>query len=259
MVTRPPTRALPRWVTEVPLAHRGLWDETRPENSLAALVAARDAGLGVELDVHVTADGVPIVLHDPDLARVAGVGLDVRTAPFGAVREHALADGSVVPSLAEVLAELGDAPVMVEVKNLDRGVGVIEPPVAEVLDAHDGRAYVASFHPGSLRWFRRHRPRVLRAQTAQATLDPRLPAALGRGLAWLALNGRSLPHLLSYEVAGLTHPAVRRWRARGGVVIAWTVRSEVDLDAARRAADNVIFEGLDPQLVHAARSPSPGS
>ena len=247
MPTPVPRRPLPRWLTDVPLAHRGLWSpDGPPENSLAAFAAARDAGIGVELDVHVTADGVPVVVHDADLERVAGARLDVRAAPLAEVREHALGDGTPVPTLVEVLDELGDAPAMVEVKNLERGWGRIEPAVAAVLDDHAGRACVASFHPGSLGWFRRNRPAVIRAQTASVRFDAQVPTVLGRALAWMLLNGRSLPHLLSYDLAGLEHPAVRRWRARGGVVITWTVRSEADLARARELADNVVFEHVSP-------------
>lgn len=251
MVTAPPRRGLPGWVTGVPLAHRGLHGPGTPENSLAAFAAARDAGVGVELDVHVTADGTPVVLHDHDLRRVAGVDLDVRRHPLGAVREHVLADGSIVPTLAEALDTLGDVPVMVEIKNLARGWGQVEPAIALVLDDHPAtRTVVASFHPGSLRWFRRHRPRLLRAQTAKRHPDPRLPLVVGRALGSLLLNGRSLPHLLSYDVHGLDHGAVRRWRRAGGVVIAWTVRTGDDLDLARQGADNVIFEDMPVDEVH---------
>lgn len=253
MVSAPPRHGLPRWVLDVPLAHRGLHGPGVPENSLAAFATARDAGVGVELDVHVTSDGTPVVIHDPDLRRVAGAAVDVRRSPLGAVREHALADGTVVPTLAEVLDELGDAPVMVEVKNLTRSSGLVEPPIAAVIDEHAGRrTIVASFHPGTVRWFRQHRPSLLRAQTAQALPDPAVPTALTRVLGALLLTGRSLPHLLSYDVRGLGHPVVRRWRARGGVVHTWTVRTTDDLARAREGADNVIFEDLPVTDVRAA-------
>lgn len=247
-MTHPPSSPLPSWVTEVPLAHRGLWDAERPENSMAAFAAARDAGCGVELDVHLTADGVPVVTHDVSLRRATGSNIAVGALPLAALGDHPLADGSTIPTLAEVLDELAGAPTMVELKNQRRGAGLLEPPVAEVLDAHAAhgasRAYVASFHPGSLRWFRQHRPHVLRAQTASPRADPRLPAVVGAAMGWLALHGRSLPHLLSFDVGHLDHPAVRRWRARGGVVLAWTVRDVASLTAARADADNLVFEGL---------------
>lgn len=54
------------------VAHRGHAAEW-PENTLPALASAADAGAPwVEFDVQLTADGVPVLLHDPDLARVAG-------------------------------------------------------------------------------------------------------------------------------------------------------------------------------------------
>ena len=43
-----------------------------PENSLAAFAAAATAGYGIELDVQMTLDNQIVVVHDPDLLRVAG-------------------------------------------------------------------------------------------------------------------------------------------------------------------------------------------
>ena len=52
-------------------AHRGLWtDGGLAENSLEALLAAAEAGLGCELDVRPAACGTPIVFHDPLLDRM---------------------------------------------------------------------------------------------------------------------------------------------------------------------------------------------
>lgn len=59
------------------IAHRGV-ARTHPENTLVAFEAAVAAGVdGVELDVQLTADGVPVVLHDPSLQRTTGVDGDV--------------------------------------------------------------------------------------------------------------------------------------------------------------------------------------
>ena len=247
----PPARAdLPDWLVEVPLAHRGLWGPGVPENSLAAFAAARDAGVGVELDVHLTADGVPVVVHDLDLRRVAGVDALVATTPLAVLQEHPLADGVPVPTLRQVLEVLGDTPVMVELKNSRRSAGVLEPPVAAVLDEHPAgaaaRAYVASFHPGSLAWFATHRPQVLRAQTAGLGVDGRVPVPVRALLRRLGFARWSRPHVVSFDVAALPSPATRSWRARGGVVVAWTVRDARALARAGLHADNVIFEGIDP-------------
>ncbi|MDH4143174.1 MAG: glycerophosphodiester phosphodiesterase family protein, partial [Chloroflexota bacterium] len=55
------------------LAHRGDWRRA-PENTIEALQAAFDVAAcdGVEIDVQLSADGVPILLHDDTLQRVQG-------------------------------------------------------------------------------------------------------------------------------------------------------------------------------------------
>lgn len=53
--------------------HRGLWGPA-PENSLIAIYAASGFGV-IEIDAQMAADGVPVVIHDADLMRTAGVDL----------------------------------------------------------------------------------------------------------------------------------------------------------------------------------------
>jgi len=54
------------------IGHRG-FPGRYPENTLVGLLAAAEAGAhGVELDVQISADGVPVVIHDPDLWRTTG-------------------------------------------------------------------------------------------------------------------------------------------------------------------------------------------
>lgn len=97
------------------VAHRGA-SAYETENSLAAFRLAQAMGAdGIELDIHVTADGVPIVHHDPTIG-----GMGIWRMSFAEVRErHPLANGEPVPTLAEALAAIdAGIPVYVEVKAL---------------------------------------------------------------------------------------------------------------------------------------------
>lgn len=133
-----------RWI-----AHRG-WSTRFPENSLAAFAAAIAGGADeLELDVRLTADGVPVVLHDADVDRVT----DLR----GPVVEHAWADlakagvrapdGSLVPRMG--LARLDDAVrLFAPHVGLNVHVKVADPraiaPIAEAATRHPERLiYVA--------------------------------------------------------------------------------------------------------------------
>ena len=55
------------------IAHRGMFDNISvTENSLEAFRRACDSGFGIELDVRLSSDGIPVVIHDDNLERVTG-------------------------------------------------------------------------------------------------------------------------------------------------------------------------------------------
>jgi glycerophosphoryl diester phosphodiesterase len=58
-------------VTPIVIGHRGCAAEV-PENTLASFRAGLEAGAGIlESDVHLTRDGVPVLIHDEDVGRVS--------------------------------------------------------------------------------------------------------------------------------------------------------------------------------------------
>lgn len=101
------------------VAHRGNAAEF-PENTLPALRSALELGLShVEFDVQLSADLVPVLSHDPNLHRCAGVDLDVLDTPWAQLsklsvhdpqRFGALHRGTLLPSLAQVVQLLGQHP-----------------------------------------------------------------------------------------------------------------------------------------------------
>jgi glycerophosphoryl diester phosphodiesterase len=239
--------ACPTWLVEVPYAHRGLFDAHTPENSLAAFAAARDRGYGVELDVQLSRDGVPVVNHDRTLTRLTGRDAMVRDLTAAQLAGLRLgASDERVPSLADALATSRDAPVMIELKQDRLRVGQLEAAVARVLEAHRGPACVAGFNPRSLAWFRRAAPEVVRVLTASPLDGSDVPGFVRRRLAALSSLPTVAPAAVSYDLAGLPNPATDAWRARGGALVTWTVRTAADLARARALADNLIFEHVRP-------------
>ena len=113
------------------LAHRGSRLRA-PENTLEAFALALQEGAdGIEFDVRRTSDGVPVVLHDPDLDRTTDGRGPLASLPFAALRRldaGAWFDrrhrGARIPSLAEVLDLCrGRAVVNIELK-IDSGRGL---------------------------------------------------------------------------------------------------------------------------------------
>lgn len=219
-----------------------------PENSRAAFAAAADAGYGVELDVRLTADGMPVVVHDAGLERATGTSLrvgDITASQVAGLRLRG--HDEPIPTLPQALGVLsGRVPVMVEIKSIRMTPGRIEPIVASILDAYDGPMCVASFNPSSLLWFRHNRPGMARVLTAGALHGWPLPARIRRRLADLRDAAAVTPAAVSYELSGLPSAATEAWRRAGGALVAWTVTNQRQLERARRLADNVIFEHVRP-------------
>jgi glycerophosphoryl diester phosphodiesterase len=68
------------------VAHRGAVDHA-PESTLAALdQAVADRSDRVSIDVHLTRDGVPVVIHDGDLRRTTNAEQVFPAAPPGPSR-----------------------------------------------------------------------------------------------------------------------------------------------------------------------------
>lgn len=86
----------------------------------------------VELDVRRSRDGVPVVVHDEDLKRIAGVDKKVSDLSLEELKKIKVLGRELIPTLDEVLSEFGNKiPLFVEVK--DEG---IEDKVAESINAY---------------------------------------------------------------------------------------------------------------------------
>lgn len=103
-------------------AHRGASAEA-PENTLAAFGLAVTQGAdGVELDVHLSADGVPVVIHDENLKRTANARGYVGNKTLAELKAYDVAcgfskyRGAQIPTLEEVYAQFLPAPITVNVE-----------------------------------------------------------------------------------------------------------------------------------------------
>lgn len=127
------------------IAHRGSPRELR-ENTLPSFARALDRGAdAIELDVHALADGTVVVHHDPvlgpDVADPRFAGRALRELRRDELADAGWRDGGTVPTLAEVLALVGDrATSYVEVK-----APGIETLVGEVIREAGGPVAVHSF------------------------------------------------------------------------------------------------------------------
>jgi len=189
------------------LAHRGDWRRA-PENTLAALTAALAVpGCdGVEFDVRVSADGVPVLCHDETLQRVFDRAdrVDGRTAPeLGEVGVPTLADAlAVIPHRAAIdvdLKGLHDRAV-VEVLASGRGPGLVNGVMSSFVPETLER--VAGLAPAWPRWLNAYE---MSPETIRRAAELECQA-------------------ISVDFRAIDPASLAMARAAGLAVAAWTVR-----------------------------------
>lgn len=119
-----------------------------PENSLAAFKYALDSGAnGIEIDVRLSKDGVPVVIHDDELGRHIASGrgecgdfaLNVRDLIAVDIQKFDIGGGQYIPTLREVLDLCAEYDRMRPIINLDVKDGQCVGPIFSTLMSEDYR------------------------------------------------------------------------------------------------------------------------
>jgi glycerophosphoryl diester phosphodiesterase len=219
-------------------AHRGV-SSLAPENTRASFALARDMGMpGIELDVHLTADGGLPVIHDHSTGRVAGKSLEVERSTMkdlSALDVGSWMDekwkGERIIALRELFEEFGDSFYYdIELKNRVSSDYGLEGAVAACLrDAFAskaglaGRIMVSSFNPIALARFKYLAPAIPTAViwSSDAEVPPYLRHGEGR---WIGKVDALKPH--SDKVRPLSS---FRWKSLGGYpVMPWTIDDDAE-------------------------------
>ena len=228
-----------------PIAHRGLHDASTPENSLLAFQKAIDAGYAIEIDVRPIDDGTVVVFHDDNLKRLTdrdGYVCNLSRADLDEIT--LLSSDQKIPTFKEVLDFVdGRVPLLIEVKNNGR-VGSLEQATLDLLEGYKGEFAVQSFNPYSLEYFKKHAPQIARGQLS-AFFGKEMTFIRRYLLSRLKLNKISAPDFISYRHSDLPIKYVSRTKLP---VLAWTVRSNSELEKVKPYCNNIIFENFIPVL-----------
>ncbi|MDQ4044757.1 MAG: hypothetical protein M3173_04835 [Chloroflexota bacterium] len=219
-------------------AHRGGRVEA-PENTLDAFRRARDLGVpGAECDVHLSADGVPVVIHDDTVDRTTdGTGavhaLTVdQLARLDARAVHAdWPTAPHVPTFAEFMEIARDfAYVEVEIKaDAPERIERLVPLLIEEIDRADAREKVRliSFDPDIIALCREQAPDMMTSLIVYETTEQEIRAALDLGCDGIAGDVKTK----SQRFVDDAHEA-------GLKVTCWTVNTDEDFD-------NMLAWGVD--------------
>lgn len=226
--------------------HRGA-SAYAPENTLAAFRLAAEQGAdGVELDCQLSADGVPVVIHDETLDRTTDATGPVKECTAAELARVDAGRGEHVPTLEEVFAALADTrcEVNVELKNSIEPYPGLEQAVLDVVAAAGfaDRVWFSSFHHYSMRLVRELDPSArVGFLYSESLLDPWLYA---RTLEGAALH----PYWPTLTIPGVLEGC----RDAGVRTHAWTVNDAEAMRALQRV-DALITNHPDVALRECGR------
>ena len=215
-------------------AHRGLHDNNHqiPENSLAAFQRAVDAGYGIELDVQLSADRIPVVFHDATLSRMCGIDRRVNELTFAELRQLSLVHTK--------------EQVELKMEHLDFDI----PRKADaLLSEYSGNYCIESFHPAALYWYRKNRPQIFRGQlSTNFNIENHSLSPFQYLFGKMILNFISRPDFISYNL--LFQGDISLKLAHGlfhAPCAAWVLRSEKELEQCQKQFCMYIFENFLPK------------
>lgn len=226
-------------------AHRGLFDnETEaPENSLSAVREAVEEGYGIEFDVQLSKDNIPVVFHDASLKRMCGVDGKVWEYTLEELQKMKLVNSNqTIPTLVQVLKAVnGKVPLIIEYK-----VDCVDTKVCELgnelLKDYKGPYCIESFHPLAVKWYRKHRPDILRGQLSQNFIRSGKRGIIMFLMTHLLTNFMTRPDFIAYchEDADALSFRICKWL--GALPVTWTIRSQGEYVKAKPYFDLFIFD-----------------
>ncbi len=233
-------------------AHRGLYGEGVPENSIEAFYRAKKHGYGVELDVHLLKDGSLAVIHDSSLLRTTGMNGFVEDLTSEDLTQYKL-EGTeqTIPLFSDVLKLFEDGvPVIVELKCYKDNYAELCRKTCELLETYKGAYCIESFDPRCIYWLRKNRPEIIRGQLTEnyfRSTSAKIPWILKFLLKNQMMNFLVLPDFVAYRFSDRKNFSnfltEKVWGAQS---VTWTLISQEQYEVAVEERRIPIFEGFMP-------------
>ena len=253
----------PCWLIERPIAHRGLHDEAKGviENTLRAAEAAIAGGFAIECDIQLSVDGEAIVFHDETLDRLTDASGPLSSKSAAEIAKIRIKGSDEPPPAFTALLETvaGRTPIICELKSRFNGDWRIADRACALAADYDGPLAFKSFDQDLAAYLRLRRPHMRPPRgpcpigiLAQASYDDPswdfLTAEQKQD--WTDFDHYDIarPDFLSWNVDDLPHKIpfmVKEFT--GAPILAWTVRTAEQREAAHKWADQILFDG-DPEV-----------
>jgi glycerophosphoryl diester phosphodiesterase len=215
-------------------AHRGVVGRHADENSIEAIKHAVELHVdGIEVDIRRSRDDEAVIVHDPDLRRIAGDVRQVADLTAQELQEITLRNGTRVALLDEMTANV-PAPIEMDLEVKDREA--LELLVRKIRTSAGLRArtIISSFSQEVIEEAHRELPDV-----RTILLLRNWPVRIKTFREWVSTHG---VYAVCFETRGWTEPRVVRMRSMGLVLAAWEPFAS---RTTKRRAQRLMKLGID--------------
>lgn len=221
------------------IAHRG-FSELYPENTITSFNRAVEEGAEmIEFDVHLSREGVPMVIHDDTIERTSNGRGFVKDMTFSELRafdysiSHPENGFCLIPTLDEVISLLKGRVLMnIEIKNLPVKYRGIEERIVSIVMRHDcvDSVVISSFDHHCL--------------DKVKSINPRLMVGMFYSASWLLFEDELKllkPYSIHPDVRAVDWNQIYRAKELGCRIFPWVAR---DRETIERLLDPGIVDGV---------------
>lgn len=227
-------------------AHCGLHDPSKPRNSLAAFIAASDAGYGIELDIQLTEDKIPVVIHDSNTKSDTGVDLVIAQSTAEEVTAlNFLGTRHRISTLEAVLKEMPTyVPILVDIKQTKRVKATVDAVLPLISNRLDSTG-VQSFQPRVVA--RAKRLKGLSVGIIGEEPHPSMKTREYWQTKTLISNYFVKPDFIPMYLPMLERKITTYWKSRLNIpFLGWTVVDDEDIELCHRLGVGMIFDHVRP-------------
>jgi glycerophosphoryl diester phosphodiesterase len=228
-------------------AHSGLHDASKPANSLSAIVAAADAGYGVEIDIQVSKDGIPFIIHEDNTFTDTGVNLHIPNTSSEVLQELSFkATGERIATLQQVFEAIPPTtPILLDVKQTKFVSHTMRAVCALAADRVESSA-IQSFQPTAV-WKAKHLlPKMAVGQLGEESNHTMGPIQKFQ-TDTLITNFVNRPDFIGMYLPMLRRNITTYWRNKLDCpFLGWTVVDEEDMELCLELGVSMIFEKVRP-------------
>ncbi len=228
------------------IAHRGLHNKIVPENSLEAFKKCVDRNIPFEFDVHLLKDGTIIVFHDDNLKRMTGVDKYIMNCDYKDISGLYLNNSHErIPTLDEVL-ELVNGNVLIDIElKFDQKRYLLEKALIKRLKEYKGDFILKSFDYKAVMYLKKHTNYNVGLLLYDTNKHKKETLWIER-FVLKHINFLKLvnPDFVACELSMFPMKRIAEYRKKGYPVYIWTIRTDEDLEYAKKYGDYYLVEKI---------------